>query len=215
MLKNIAGQRFGRLVVISRAGAGSPVRWRCHCDCGQEKTIASSSLRYGLTRSCGCLWKEWSSGPHTHGLNKTPISRAYYGMRSRCLNPKNKEYTNYGGRGIKICRRWIVGNGVKSGIECFASDMGPKPSPSHTLERINVNGNYQPSNCCWATRIEQAANRRLTARDGKQRIVEIASSTGIKYRTLMDRFRRGDRGERLTRPIQRTRRWHSNQGISA
>jgi hypothetical protein len=131
-------------------------------------------------------------------------------MKSRCLDPKNKEYLNYGARGISICDRWLVGDGSVSGIECFLSDMGLCPN-GQTLERKNVDGNYEPGNCKWATLREQARNRRNTAKDGDVTVAELADRHGIKYHTLMDRYRSGDRGIVLVRPVKQNRRWHGSE----
>lgn len=162
---NIAGERFGRLVVLSEADkkkAGSRRRWNCRCDCGTEREFDQRRLTSGQTVSCGCYAKEMSPKRHvSHGKSRDPEFRTTYvtwkNMKQRCMDPLSVNYKHYGGRGISICDRWL---GL-SGFENFLSDMGKRPEKK-TLDRIDVNGNYEPSNCRWATAKEQGLNRRNT-----------------------------------------------------
>ena len=126
-------------------------RWRCRCDCGNEKIILQQSLTSGNTKSCGCLSKERLT---RHGGYYFPEYQIWAGMKSRCYNPKNRSFKDYGGRGIKVCERWL------NSFEKFYADMGNRPTPKHTLDRKNVNGDYKPSNCRWVTQSEQHNNKR-------------------------------------------------------
>lgn len=174
----VIGSRFGRLVIRKEAGSGpGGVRWLCDCDCGNQIVVTGCHLRAkpSPTRSCGCLkrevifakgrkkaWKQNVQHGHARRAIKSKAYSAYHSMIQRCENPNysgGKSWMNYGGRGIKICKRWRYGERGMSGFECFLADMG-EPPKGYLLDRKNNDRGYSPSNCRWATRAESIANQR-------------------------------------------------------
>lgn len=174
-LIDITGQTFGRLKVLKKgpfAKNGGSL-WVCACECGETAVINSSNLRSGSTRSCGCLALEWAScmGSNKefvakriskttrHGHKRVGRASAEYKtwlrMKARCYTPSNKDYKNWGERGIKVCDRWL------HSFESFLADMGNKPTPEHQIDRLNSNSDYSIQNCRWVTpQIQGAENRR-------------------------------------------------------
>lgn len=192
---DLTGQRFERLVVLERVGfRNHEITWLCQCDCGKRKLIKGGNLRKRLTRSCGCLAKEQTSAMmRTHGMTQTRVYRIWAAMHRRCYEYKFKQFSDYGGRGIEVCESW-------HSFENFFADMGNPPSPSHSLDRKDVNGHYHPDNCKWATALEQGSNKRdntlITFRDKTQTLSEWARETGLQVATVCQRLRRGASIER-------------------
>jgi len=183
------GQRFGRLLVISKAERRSNTqRWNCICDCGSKTVVFGNCFTNGNTTSCGCYAKEVTSIWATvHGGCGTKEYKTWEGMMCRVNNNRDKAYKDYGGRGISICERWF-------NFEIFLSDMGKRPE-GMSLDRIDNDGDYSPENCRWATPKEQANNRRdnitLTFNETTKTIAEWAAETGLKWHTIKGRLNRG------------------------
>lgn len=185
------GDRFGRLTVLELVEKKKNCDvWLCQCDCGEKKLVASYSLSSKHTRSCGCLLKERSSAHKIkHSLSKTSLYDCWTAIKQRCLNPKSPYFNNYGGRGIKICDEWLC---FKS-FSKWAFENGY--SEKLTIDRIDVNGNYEPSNCRWVDRKTQARNRRdsrLLEIDGiTKSISEWCEIYSVNYNTVNNRIWRG------------------------
>jgi hypothetical protein len=194
---DLTNKTFGRLTVISRNKSieqrkNRNVLWLCRCECETEITTRSQYLRNGITKSCGCLQKELTrkhktrhghAGKGKNGMSSTYLS--WQSMKARCTNKSRSDYKNYGGRGIRICKRWMT-------FENFLTDMGDCPK-GLTLDRIKNNQGYYPGNCKWSTQKEQARNKRsnrLITFNGETRcIAEWSQITGINKSTIQHRLK--------------------------
>jgi len=195
------GQRFGRLTVLWRGpnhvepSGATRSAWQCRCDCGNGVVVTGHALSKGHTRSCGCLTKE---KPIKHGMARKPIYRVWWSMLQRCTNPNIPAFKSYGGRGITLCDRWMK-------FEDFFADMG-EPEPGMTLERIDNDKGYSPDNVRWASRLEQAQNRRtnthLTHAGQTLTLAEWGRVTGLGKGTITRRYLAGWSPESIvTTPI--------------
>ncbi len=192
-IKDLTGKRFGRLKVlkISNKRSGRKTYWVCQCDCGNIKEIRSDCL--GIVNSCGCIKKEQDRinliANHRHKLSGTRLYSEWQGMKKRCLDKSCKGYKNYGGRGIKICNEWLIFDNFSE----WALKNGYKDNL--TIDRINNTGNYEPSNCRWATNKEQCNNRRsnilITYQGKTQTLMQWCEELKMDYKLCYSRFKRG------------------------
>ena len=200
---DLSGKRFGRWSVLKQTDPPQDWEhrgtwWLCQCDCGIKRPVYGNSLRSGTSRSCGCLHSEISSEQmsgknhpmYRHGQaregQRSKEWRTWNSMIRRCIYPSMKSYPHYGGRGIKICQRWL------DSFEDFLIDVGYAPSEKHSLDRIDNNGNYEPGNVRWATNSEQIKNSRrariITFQGRAQNIMDWAQEVGINRQTIQMRL---------------------------
>ena len=197
-LINLIGKRFGQLVVLAYSNKdGTKHKWLCQCDCGNKKLINGGNFRNGKTVSCGCVRLQKTS---THKMSRTKIYKRWHYMLERCNDPNSIRYPSYGGRGIKVCERWLK-------FENFYQDMGDPPD-GKSLNRINNDGDYCPENCEWATPKEQQRNTRLNVNltlNGKTQCISAwAKELGVNNRTLSGRIESGwSDEEALTLPVNK------------
>lgn len=189
MIKNVVGQRFGRLTVISldHKDKRHEAYWMCQCDCGNTKVVSGNKLRSGNTQSCGCYQQECRGVKRrTHGMTKTKLYVIHRNMLARCNNEKSNMFYRYGKRGIKVCPEWQKFEGFAK----WAMESGYAEGLS--IERIDIDKGYEPANCRWITKKEQCLNRSdthlITAFGKTQTIKEWADETGIRYDTIERRI---------------------------
>lgn len=186
---DLLGRRFGRLVVMSETEKrGRHLRWLCQCACGDEVAVDGVNLRAGHTKSCGCLNREMTpTRALKHGKTGTRVYWAWSNMHRRCSDPTNEQWDHYGGRGIAVCQRWHI-------FDDFLADMG-EPAEGESLDRIDVNGNYEPSNCRWigvvGQRRNMRSNRLIEWRGREKCLAEWSEELGISRNTLTARLGRG------------------------
>lgn len=187
--KDITGKKFGRLTVIRFTGKTKWEKriWLCECECGNKIETYSHTLATGNTKSCGCLKRDTAgSQKRTHGLSRSKEYKSWSCIIQRCENPKNPDYHLYGGRGITICKRW------RESFVRFLEDMGKCPKGNGSIDRIDGNKGYCPSNCQWATQKEQANNKRtnhlLTCFGRTQTIAQWSEESGFKYGMIRKRI---------------------------
>jgi hypothetical protein len=156
-MKDLTNQKFARLTALRDVGRNKHGArlWLCRCECGNEVTAVSSHLRRGNTKSCGCLLGDRNRERLLkHGKTETPEYGIWSKIKGRCLNPTDQAFKYYGGRGVRVCDRWV------GSFQAFLSDMGPRPSSGHSIDRIDNDGDYCPENCHWADSKTQQRNRR-------------------------------------------------------
>ncbi|MDQ0492767.1 hypothetical protein [Paenibacillus brasilensis] len=213
--KNLIGETFSRLKVVGKVlvpkNGRDRVYWDCLCECGEKALVRTDSLTKGLVKSCGCLKKEQDmknlTANHSHKSSKTRLYQIWSGMKKRCYNPGDSSYERYGARGIKVCESWREDFGsfkVWALANAYSDDL--------TIERIDNEKCYTPENCKWAGNKEQSRNRRSNIKvdfQGEQiTLMELSEITGVGYKVLNARYDRGDRNERLLRPLNTDKKVH-------
>ncbi len=183
---DMTGLVFGKWTVLSfDKGIKNRSFWNCRCECGNTRSIRGDSLRDGGSVQCTSCFaiRKWTR----HGLTYTPEFNAWRSIIDRCTNQNCPQYINYGGRGIKICDRWF------SSVVNFCEDMGKRPSKDYSIDRIDVNGNYEPSNCRWATKSQQGKNRRCSKKT--QSLIDRVTTSSNNRWEVTHRFKRQEQAE--------------------
>lgn len=195
-IRDLTGNRYGRLVVLSFAGRrGGKTMWKCECDCGTIKDVSSSSLLSGYTRSCGCLHRDvystWTPPNKTHGMKDSAEFNIWSMMKNRCTNPNCNRHQFYKDKGIKVCDRWLG----PYGFIHFIEDMGMRPGPRYSIDRIDNDGDYCPENCRWATKKEQSNNQSrnlILEYNGKKNTLALwCDELGLNYKRTWKRLKDG------------------------
>ena len=201
---DLTGKTFNRLTAIRIAGRlpNYTVLWECRCECGAIVTVRATRLISGAMKSCGCFRRDYMRAKKlTHGLARTAEHKIWVHMRERCFNPNATSYARYGAKGITVCERW-------NSFESFLTDMGPRPSPKHSIDRFpNQKGDYEPGNCRWATAKQQmrnvSSNHLLAFRGEEKPLTEWAEILGIPVGVVRNRIRSlWSEEDALTRPVE-------------
>lgn len=203
-INDLTGRRFGRLTALEYGGRkNGRTLWRCVCDCGEETITGYSNLLYGITKSCGCLGMEnrIRTGHNNRkaaqlsfckNMREHPLYGLWSSILTRCYNANSISYRYYGGRGIRVCNRWLPDN---LGFQHFIEDMGDRPSAEHSIDRIDVNGDYCPENCRWATMDLQANNRRgaviVYYHGDRKPLTYICRLLGLNYNRVAHQIQKG------------------------
>lgn len=197
-VKDLTGQKFGMLTVVKIDSIrNGNAYFECRCDCGDTHVTSGQNLKRGATKSCGCITHDYS-----HGMSDSITYKSWASMKERCNNPNHVSYPHYGALGIKYVPEW-------ANFEAFFADMGERPSKNYQLDRIDPDGNYTPENCRWATKLQNARNKRRVKRityNGKtQTIKEWAKEIGLNYQTLFYRIsiQGWDIKRALTEPVNK------------
>ena len=213
IVRDLQGQKFHNWTVVRRADAPPGVTsraayWWCRCACGHERAVRGTGLTRGRSKSCGCD-KRWRMTCRLtkHGRARSSLYRIRQYMLQRCYNPKHTNYRDYGGRGIKVCDRW------RESFENFLADVGERPSPKHSLDRIKNDGDYEPGNCRWATRKEQHRNMRSNIRlvvNGRQVcLVDLENLPNATRHNLKKMLAEGMTGDEMLSDILAAR-WNAS-----
>lgn len=207
VLNDLTGQRFGKLVVMSRSrapGKRNPTKYWCRCDCGNGSLVQHANLQQGATTSCGCHRRAVLKLVNVrHGKSHTPTWNSWMAMKDRCLRPSCSDFPRYGGRGIAVCARW------QESFENFLADMGLRP-PGTTIERKENNGNYEPGNCIWGTQEQQNSNKRnnryIEFSGKRMTLAQWARHLGLSSQTLHIRLEAWPLEKALTKSIRSQQR---------
>lgn len=182
---DLLGRKFGRLTVVLKLGKSDRWAWLCRCECGNQQKATGHNLTRGRIVSCGCRRQEVLDGQRfVHGMTNTPTWKVWKGIIKRCTQLRCKAYPNYGGRGIKVCDKWLTFAG-------FYEDMGERPT-GLTIERVDFNGDYCKENCKWAPQSEQASNTRrvrfVEVNGERMSLTRACAALGIRYSRVLDRI---------------------------
>lgn len=196
-IKDLTGQKFGKLTAVRLLGRRTGLKtqrifWLFRCDCGNEVEVSGSDVTFGRTTSCGCYRKATTSkNMTTHGAttgNRVPEYGVWCAMKARCVATSGPDHHDYSARGITVCDRWL------NSFENFIEDMGPRPSPKHSIDRKDVNGNYRPDNCKWTTQKAQNNNKRnnvyINYKGQTYTMIQLVELLKLDYHSFKFRYRR-------------------------